>query len=151
MSEAWELLLELIIAERARLPAVAAELELSPMQLQVLRMLEPGHSVAMGRVACDLGCDASNVTGIVDRLEKRGLVERRPAQGDRRVKVLVITRAGTRVRRAAIDRLAQPPESIRRLSAEDQELLARLLQRALTSPRPAAASRGTAAPRRPRP
>jgi len=132
MSEAWELLLELIIAERARVPAVAAELELSPMQLQVLRMLQPGQTVAMGRVACDLGCDASNVTGIVDRLEKRGLVERRPAPGDRRVKVLVITRAGTPVRRAAIDRLAQPPESIRRLSAEDQELLAALLQRALT-------------------
>jgi DNA-binding MarR family transcriptional regulator len=101
------------------------------MQLQVLRMIEPGQSVAMGRVACDLGCDASNITGIVDRLEKRGLVERRPAPADRRVKVLVITRAGTRVRRAAIDRLAQPPESIRRLSPEDQELLARLLQRAL--------------------
>ena len=131
MSQAWELLLELIIAERSRLPAVAAELELSPMQLQVLRMIEPGQTVAMGRVACDLGCDASNITGIVDRLEKRGLVERRPAPADRRVKVLVITRAGTRVRRAAIDRLAQPPESIRRLSAEDQELLARLLQRAL--------------------
>jgi MarR family transcriptional regulator, organic hydroperoxide resistance regulator len=131
MSQAWELLLELIIAERTRLPAVAAELELSPMQLQVLRMIEPGRSVAMGRVACDLGCDASNITGIVDRLEKRGLVERRPAPADRRVKVLVITRAGTRVRRAAIDRLAQPPESIRRLSPEDQELLARLLQRAL--------------------
>jgi DNA-binding MarR family transcriptional regulator len=132
MSQAWELLLELIIAERARLPAVAAELELSPMQLQVLRMLEPGQTVPMGRVACDLGCDASNVTGIVDRLEKRGLVERRPAPSDRRVKVLVITRAGTRLRRAAIDRLGQPPESIRRLSAEDQELLAALLQRALT-------------------
>jgi MarR family transcriptional regulator, organic hydroperoxide resistance regulator len=131
MSQAWELLLELIIAERTRLPAVAAELELSPMQLQVLRMIEPGQTVAMGRVACDLGCDASNITGIVDRLEKRGLVERRPAPADRRVKVLVITRAGTRVRRAAIDRLAQPPESIRRLSPEDQELLALLLQRAL--------------------
>ena len=131
MSEAWELLLELIMAERGRLPAVAAELELSPMQLQVLRMVGPGQTVAMGRVACDLGCDASNVTGIVDRLEKRGLVERRPSPADRRVKVLVITPAGTRVRRAAMTRLSQPPESIRRLSPRDQELLAALLQRAL--------------------
>ena len=131
MSQAWELLLELIISERARVPAIAAELELSPAQLQVLRMIEPGQSVAMGRVACGLGCDASNVTGIVDRLEKRGLVERRPGPADRRVKVLVITPAGLRLRRTAMRRLAQPPEAISRLTPEEQDMLASILSRAL--------------------
>ena len=52
----------------------------------------------MGRLARGLACDASNVTGIVDRLEARGLIERRPGASDRRVKVLVITREGERLR-----------------------------------------------------
>ena len=49
-----------------------------------------------------LFCDASNVTGIADRLEARGLIERRSAGGDRRVKVLALTSAGEVVPRACI-------------------------------------------------
>src|SRR6266705_1814407 len=98
MNDAWTLLFDLVMTERTRLPQIAAEFELSPVQLHVLRLLEPGRPVAMGRLACALGCDASNVTGIVDRLEARGLVERRPSPRDRRVKALVVTDRGARVR-----------------------------------------------------
>ena len=131
MSECWELLFDLIATERARIPAIASEFELSPTQVHVLRLLQPGTPVPMGRLACGLGCDASNITGIVDRLEARGLIQRRPAARDRRVKVLVITPAGARVREAILHRLAEPPEPIARLSPEDQRTLAEILARAL--------------------
>src|ERR671935_2456206 len=114
--DAWTLLLDLVMTERARLPQIAAEFELSPVQLHVLRLLEPGQPVAMGRLACSLGCDASNVTGIVDRLEARGLVERRSSPRDRRVKALVVTTRGAQVRTKVLRRMAQPPERIARLS-----------------------------------
>ncbi|MGN6379793.1 MAG: MarR family winged helix-turn-helix transcriptional regulator [Gaiellales bacterium] len=127
---AWELLFELMMAERARMPSIAAELELSPMQVQLLRLIEPDQPVPMGKAACGLGCDASNITGIVDRLEARGLIERRPGT-DRRVKVLVITTDGARVRQVILTRLAEPPAAIARLSAEDQRMLAEILARAL--------------------
>ena len=52
----------------------------------------------MSSLAGMLFCDASNVTGIVDRLEARGLIERRPAAQDRRVKLLALTPAGEQVR-----------------------------------------------------
>src|SRR5262249_48283244 len=74
--EGWELLFDLRMRQRTRLPQVAAEFELSEPQCHVLRLMEPGAGVPMRRVVERLGCDASNVTGIVDRLEARGLVER---------------------------------------------------------------------------
>ena len=48
------------------------------MQAHVLRLLEPGEPLPMRTLARKLCCDASNVTGIVDRLEERGLVRARP-------------------------------------------------------------------------
>src|SRR5581483_5196692 len=131
MNRAWELLYELMMAQRAQMPAIAAEFELSPMQVQLLRLVEPGRPMPMGKAACALGCDASNITGIVDRLEARGLIERRPG-ADRRVKVLVITRDGARVRRLVMTRLAQPPAAIAALPEDDQRMLAAILARALS-------------------
>ena len=51
----------------------------------------------MGQVAQTLACDASNVTGLVNRLESRGLVRRPASAEDRRVKVLDLTPAGARL------------------------------------------------------
>lgn len=131
MNRAWELLYELMMAQRAQMPAIAAEFELSPMQVQLLRLVEPERPMPMGKAACGLGCDASNITGIVDRLEARGLIERRPG-ADRRVKVLVITRDGARIRRLIMTRLAEPPAAIAALPEDDQRMLAAILARALS-------------------
>jgi MarR family transcriptional regulator, organic hydroperoxide resistance regulator len=131
MNECWQLLFDLLLSERARMPAVAAEFDLSPTQVIVLRVLEPGTDVPMGRLACALGCDASNITGVVDRLEARGLVERRAAARDRRVKVLVVTDRGLELRTRLLARLSAPPEPIARLSPEDQAALSAILRRAL--------------------
>jgi len=119
------------MSQRANLPAVAAEFELSPAQCHVLHLIEPGHAVPMGELAGALSCDASNVTGLVDRLESRGLVSRQPSPADRRVKVLTLTGAGKRVRAVLIERLTSPPETLRRLSAQEQQTLVDLLRRIL--------------------
>jgi MarR family transcriptional regulator, organic hydroperoxide resistance regulator len=134
MNDCWELLFDLLMAERARFPAIAAEFDLSPTQVHVLRLLEPGKAVPMGRLAGGLGCDASNITGVVDRLEARGLVQRQAAERDRRVKVLVVTERGLDLRRRLLMRMSEPPEPIRRLSPADQRALAKILRRALAQP-----------------
>src|SRR6186713_3440860 len=92
--DAWQLLMQLFFAQRSSLPPLAAELELSPAQCHVLHLIEPGQPIPMGRLAETLACDASNVTGLVDRLESRGLVRRQPSNADRRSKVLDLTPAG---------------------------------------------------------
>ncbi len=103
-------------------------LGLTVPQAMLLRELD--QPMAMNQVADRLHCDASNVTGIVDRLERSGLVERRARTGDRRVKELVITAEGRRIRRQT-DKVFSETPGIAQLSAEEQHLLLRLLGRAL--------------------
>src|SRR6266513_4023981 len=109
---AWELLLRFFFTQRANLPPLAAELQLSPAQCHVLHLIEPERPIPMGQLAETLACDASNVTGLVDRLESRGLVRRRPSAGDRRVKVLVLTPTGSRLRALLLERMTAAPAAL---------------------------------------
>ena len=127
--EAWQLLVQFSFTQRASLPAMAAELELSPAQCHLLNLIEPDRPMPMGQLAGALACDASNVTGLVDRLELRGLIERRPSDGDRRVKVLSLTPLGARLRAALLARMTAPPANLARLSPEEQRALVKLLRR----------------------
>jgi len=129
--DAWRMLVRLSMSQRASLPSLASELELSPAQCHVLHLLEPGRAVPMGEVAGALSCHASNVTGLVDGLEARGLVRRQPSMADRRVKALVLTPAGGRVRAHLVERLTAPPTTLGRLTVEEQRLLVTLLRRVL--------------------
>src|SRR3954463_169601 len=79
-AEAWALMFELIHLSKRRFMAIASEFDLSPPQVMALRQLDPDEPKPMSELALALRCDNSNVTGIVDRLEDRGLVERRPGQ-----------------------------------------------------------------------
>ncbi len=127
--EAWQLLVWLFFTQRASLPPLAAELQLSPAQCHVLHLIEPERPLPMGQLAETLACDASNVTGLVDRLESRGLVRRRPSVEDRRVKVLVLTPTGSRLRAVLVERMTSPPAALERLSLREQRALARILAR----------------------
>jgi MarR family transcriptional regulator, organic hydroperoxide resistance regulator len=130
-SEAWALMFELMHLSKQRFMAIASEFDLSPPQVMALRQLDPDEPKPMSELAIALRCDNSNVTGIVDRLEDRGLVERRPAAHDRRVKMLSITERGVQVRAGLSARLAEPPEPLANLSIEDQRALRDIMRRAL--------------------
>src|SRR5881409_1334532 len=116
--EAWQLLVKFFFTRRADLPVLASEFELSPAQCHVLHLIEPDRPVPMGRIAEALSCDASNVTGLVDRLESRGLVQRQPSSRDRRVKVLQLTPAGSRIRTQLLRRMAGRSLPLSRLSLD---------------------------------
>jgi DNA-binding MarR family transcriptional regulator len=113
---------------RQRFTDHAAQLELSFPQAMALRELN--DPLPMRELAQRLCCDASNVTGIVDRLEARELVERRTAPEDRRVKHLVLTDEGRALRQVHHDRLAVDLPLLD-LSAEDRRSLAELLRRSV--------------------
>jgi MarR family transcriptional regulator, organic hydroperoxide resistance regulator len=119
-----------MLGARANFVAAMAELELTPVQGIVLRRLDPERPTPMWELAEALACDASNVTGLVDRLEARGFLERRSAPGDRRVRTLVLTPEGIAARREVVDRMSAPPEAITRLSARDQRALRDILRSA---------------------
>ena len=83
----------LMISNKGRFMAINQEFDLAPQQAIALRILGGGPR-PMGELARYLMCDSSNVTGITDRLEERGLVRRTLSDQDRRVKLLVLTDEG---------------------------------------------------------
>jgi DNA-binding MarR family transcriptional regulator len=129
--EAQKLFFEIGMAQRGKVAAALGKLGLSFPQAHALRLLDPDEPMPMSALAERLFCDASNVTGIVDRLEARGLVERRSAERDRRVKALALTPAGVELREEVFAVMSEPPEAIAALSAEDQRALRDILARAV--------------------
>ncbi|MEV7723336.1 MarR family winged helix-turn-helix transcriptional regulator [Streptomyces sp. NPDC101733] len=90
--EMLELLAAIGTAQWRDLASAAARYGLTSTQAKVLAQLD--GPIPMRGLASLLVCDASNVTGIVDRLEARGLVRREPSVADRRVKNVVATDEG---------------------------------------------------------
>ncbi|MFI5832671.1 MarR family winged helix-turn-helix transcriptional regulator [Micromonospora sp. NPDC051300] len=101
--------------------AIAA-LGLTPAAGRALHELDPDHPLPARDLAEQLGCDRSNVTGLADKLEQAGLVERRTDPTDRRQKTLVVTARGRQVR----DRLRQAMSDSRLLDGLSAAELATL-------------------------
>lgn len=75
---------------------VADAHKLTPPQISALYTIDRGYKT-MGAVASKLHCDASNVTGIIDRLVSQKLVVRSESEHDRRAKILELTEHGNKV------------------------------------------------------
>jgi DNA-binding MarR family transcriptional regulator len=85
-------LYQLVETLRVEHEEAAALAGLTATQAMTLMLLD--QPTSMRKFAERMGCDASNVTGIVDRLEAKGLVARKSDPADRRVKRIVRTAAG---------------------------------------------------------
>jgi DNA-binding MarR family transcriptional regulator len=129
--EAWALMGKLFWEMRPRMVRVAGEFGLTPPQLFALKTLDPDEPVPMRALADALHCDSSNVTGLVDGLAALGLVERREAEHDRRVRMLVVTERGKEVRGRLIEVMSEVPASLAALGEDDQRTLRDVLRRAL--------------------
>ncbi|MEU0113849.1 MarR family transcriptional regulator [Streptomyces bobili] len=110
----------------------AAGHSLTGAQARLLSMLslEP---LPMRKLAVKLKCEPSNVTGIVDRLEARGMVERRPDPADRRVKLAAATDEGRRIAKDLRESLRFAREPLAGLDEEERILLRGMLQRMLAA------------------
>ncbi|MGA5128750.1 MarR family transcriptional regulator [Streptomyces olivoreticuli] len=108
----------------------AARHSLTGAQAKVLALLA-GEPQPMRRIAQQLRCEPSNVTGIVDRLESRGLAERRPDPDDRRVKLAAATAEGTATAERLRESLNFAREPLAGLSAQERTVLRDLLRRML--------------------
>jgi len=130
----WELLIEFSLSQRVWWTEVCDRLGLTPTQGLALRLLDPQAPMAMNALAETLVCDASNVTGVVDKLEARGLIERRTTENDRRVKKLAVTVKGRELREKLFAEAAKPPAPIVALPKDVREKLSAAL-RALVAER----------------
>ena len=120
---------ELIKQRSIEFQTVASELGISLLQAKALFVL--GRERTMSEVAEAAHCEPSNLTGVIDKLEARGLVERRGAPNDRRIKMVSLTPGGVALRRRVLARLNEPAPWMLALSEDDQRHLRDIFQRAL--------------------
>lgn len=130
-SQAWLALYRYFKAQKPRFADIAGELGLTDMQGYAMWLLE--EPMPMSELARKLDCDNSNITGIVDRLESRGLIARSPSPEDRRVKLLVLTKEGEELRSLGVERFTTPAPGIAALTKDEQRTLRDLLHKALAA------------------
>jgi DNA-binding MarR family transcriptional regulator len=133
-------LVDLLFATMSRLKGHfqrrTSEFGLTMAQAQTLLMISPDEAEPMRDLAGRLGVDPSNLTGLVDRLEDRGLVERRPAAHDRRVKTLALTDAGVDLRGELFARALDGAPPASGLSLDEQRTLEALLGKVVAASPP---------------
>ncbi len=86
--------------------AIGAEFGLSSIQAITLLLTDSSKPRPMKNFCTLYNCDASNITGIVDGLEQKGLVSRQNDPKDRRIKIICLELAGKKMQRAIIERLS---------------------------------------------
>ncbi|MDX2564686.1 MarR family winged helix-turn-helix transcriptional regulator [Streptomyces sp. NPDC087219] len=122
-----ELLAAIGTAQWRDFAAAAAHHGLTSTQAKVLAQLN--GPLPMRALATLLVCDASNVTGIIDRLEARSLVRREPDPSDRRVKNVVATDEGRDIIRRVREEMQATSGALDTLDAAESTTLYELLAR----------------------
>jgi len=124
----WRLLVQIPIDYREHFAQIVSAAGLSMAQAHAVLQLDPDQPTPMGVLAQCLDNDPSNVTGLVDRLHRKGLVERRERPSDRRVKELILTEGGGRVRAEMLAALYEPPAALTRLAPDELRALQGVLE-----------------------
>lgn len=121
-AEAWRPIIAFIAETGPRRSRVFGELGLTPNDGRALASLDREIGRSMRSLASEWGCDASTTTWAVDRLEAKGLAERRGDPRDRRLRLVVLTERGVRVRDELRERMQEPPAEL--LQLRRSELIA---------------------------
>ena len=129
--QAWRIIQELLFEGEThdRMHQVCNANGLTPGLAKALVHLSPDVGVAMRELAERWACDASYVTALIDGLEERGMAERRPSPGDRRIKAVVLTEVGAEAKARVLDRMWQPPKAFDVLSPPEEAQLRDILEK----------------------
>ncbi|MBD0712340.1 MULTISPECIES: MarR family winged helix-turn-helix transcriptional regulator [unclassified Streptomyces] len=118
------------IHNNALLRERATKVGLTVMQASTLRALT--GPMTLSELAGLMSCEPSNVIVVIDKLEKQGLIERRPHPTDRRAKQLHLTPEGTERRAKLLETLNEKPFSTG-LTEQEQDALRSLLRQAIAA------------------
>jgi DNA-binding MarR family transcriptional regulator len=115
----------------AHFTELAAKHALSAVQAKVLLQLPAEGATTMRALATQLQYDASNLTGVVDRLEAMGAVRRQAQAQDRRVRRVELTEKGRRLRETFWTELTNKSGPLGRLTSNELTSLRKLLVSAI--------------------
>ncbi len=108
--------------------------DLTPVQYAALATINAQSGIDQATLAGLIAYDRTTITGVVDRLEQKGLVVRQANSRDRRARALQITDEGRRILRGiepAVE--AAQRTMLRGLTAGEAETLLRLLRKAIAA------------------
>jgi DNA-binding MarR family transcriptional regulator len=130
----WRRLYDAILGIHDRNIAVLTSRGLTGGEIKALLKLEPGQAIPMRDLADRWRSDASTVTWMADRLESKGLVERRSQPGDRRVRAVALTSKGEAELTAIHKQLYRPPSWWSQLREGEVDRLATISERLRAEP-----------------
>jgi DNA-binding MarR family transcriptional regulator len=133
-AEAWRAMLDFISATAWRRTRTLSELGLTVSDSRALTTLDVTHGRSMRSLAEEWSCDASTATWIVDRLERKGLAERRFHPSDRRLRLAALTAEGVALRDQMLERMYEAPPELLELDARDLTVLRDGLRRLPAAP-----------------
>jgi DNA-binding MarR family transcriptional regulator len=133
-AEIWRILFDFFIATRRQREGALQRYGMTPNDLRALHYLDAKEGKTMRSLAEAWGSDPSNATFMIDRLEKRGLAERRSLPGDRRVKLVVLTPLGAKTKVALLAEMYRPPPELIALDRADLELIHEAMSRLANRP-----------------
>jgi MarR family transcriptional regulator, lower aerobic nicotinate degradation pathway regulator len=102
--------------------------DLTPVQYAALIAIHTHPGIDATRLSAVIAFDRSTLGNVIERLEAKELIERNPSPGDKRVKLLTLTRSGAALLRAivpSVDRAQQ--RMLQPLKAADRKTLMALL------------------------
>ena len=127
--KAWRLLMKVAERQMDEVGRRLTEMGLSPVQghfLDELARMPPGP---MSQLVARMDVDPGWVTDIIDKLEQRGDVIRRPSADDRRVKIIELTEKGRETWRTMDDTIATAPRELEKLNLGEIVVLLNLAER----------------------
>jgi DNA-binding MarR family transcriptional regulator len=98
-------LIEFLMTAKQHVVAIGDEFGLTSIQAVTLLLVDEHRPRPMKSFCTLFHCDASNVTGIVDGLENKGLVSRQNDPKDRRIKIICLEPSGKKLQQTIIQRL----------------------------------------------
>ena len=127
VADVWRRLFGFFMSTRHERDLALERLGLTPNDARAFYSLSEIEGRTMRSLAEEWGCDASNATWIVDRLEKRGYAERQTPR-DRRMKLVVLTPLGAQARSELFQSLTEPPQQLLDLNAAQLRALLKSLR-----------------------
>jgi DNA-binding MarR family transcriptional regulator len=123
-------LVAFLLQAKQQVIATASEFGLTSVQALTLLTIKQHDQRSMSEFCKLYDCDASNITGIIDGLEQKGLVSRQPQLNDRRVKIIHLEKEGHELQTKLIKRIAEStPDLFNGLSDAEIQQLAKLIQK----------------------
>lgn len=131
-NEMYRKLILLMIHSKRHMHAAIEEWELTPVQGMLLISFASGESKSMQKLADLMNCDASNITGLIDRMDSQGLIERTVDPKDRRVKMIQLSDKGCKCRAAILDSLRTAEAAdLNKLTAEEVAAFEKIIDKLL--------------------